>query len=117
MTRRRRNLKDLLTPDPTPDRQLTHPSGWCMTNSHEGCPRQFRHGLCGCSCHSAPKFARKSTKVVADDSQTQKTQEVGPVVSIINTPKKRGRPKKVQDVAPNTDSDYIDPRPWMRKDK
>lgn len=89
---RRRNLKDLLTPEPTPDKQLTHPSGWCMTNEHDGCKYQFNHGKCGCSCHLTPKSVRKSTKAVADDSKTQKTQ----------TPRKAAAPVAV------------DPRPWKR---
>lgn len=38
-------------PDPTPERQLTHGSGWCMTGHHDGCKYQFDHGKCGCSCH------------------------------------------------------------------
>lgn len=38
-------------PDPTPDRQLEHPSGWCMTSDHEGCKYRFDHGKCGCICH------------------------------------------------------------------
>jgi hypothetical protein len=99
---RRRNLKDLTTPDPTPDKQLAHPSGWCMTLSHEFCPYQFAHGKCACECHT----------------KTQKTQRASkPVASIADTPKKRGRPKKVQNIAPtNTDPDYIDPRPWRRKE-
>jgi hypothetical protein len=87
---RRRNLKDLLTPDPTPDKQLAHPSGWCMTLSHEFCPYQFTHGKCGCSCHVAPAPA-----------------------------KKRGRPKKVEGVAPtmiiaDETGKPVDPRPWKR---
>jgi hypothetical protein len=115
---RRRNLKDLTTPDPTPDKQLAHPSGWCMTLSHEFCPHQFSHGKCGCSCHLAPKSGKSARTNVSDDSKTQKTQEEAKsVVSISDTPKKRGRPKKVQNIAStNTDQDYIDPRPWRRKE-
>lgn len=90
MARRRRNIKDLLTPDPTPDRQLTHPSGWCMTLSHEFCPYQFNHGKCGCECH---------TKTA--------------------TAKKRGRPKKVEGLTPtqiivDETEKSVDPRPWKR---
>ena len=91
---RRRNLKDLLTPEPTPDKQLTHPSGWCMTMSHEFCPYQFNHGKCGCSCHTDPKLVKKERTTVSNDNQ----------------PKKRGRPKKEESV----ESDYVDPRPWKR---
>ncbi len=87
---RRRNLKDLLTPDPTPDKQLTHPSGWCMTLTHESCPSQFSHGKCGCACHTKP------------------------------APAKRGRPKsvkeapKVSEVETKQDDLTLDPRPWKR---
>lgn len=66
MAPRRRKLKDLLTPEPTPDKQLEHKSGWCMTGHHDGCKYQFDHGKCGCDCHKEPTPA----------------------------PKKRGRPKK-----------------------
>jgi len=38
-------------PEPTPDRQLVSPSGWCITEHHNNCPYQFRHGRCGCECH------------------------------------------------------------------
>jgi hypothetical protein len=38
-------------PPPTPEKQLTHPSGWCMTEDHNECPYQFKHGRCGCKCH------------------------------------------------------------------
>ena len=60
MTSKRKEEANLF-PD-TPDRQMTQPSGWCMTKDHETCPYQFRHGLCGCTCHTL--------------SQTQKTQIV-----------------------------------------
>lgn len=91
---RRRNLKDLLTPEPTPDRQLTHPSGWCMTNEHAGCKYQFDHGKCGCGCHIAPKSVKIARTKVSDDSKTQKTQK---------------KPKAVAPIA-----DTTDPRPWKR---
>lgn len=92
---RRRALKDLTTPDPTPDKQLQHPSGWCMTLTHEFCPYQFRHGKCGCDCHTKPKSVPKRTRAVADD-KTQKTQ----------SPRKK--------TASIGDKDYVDPRPWKR---
>ena len=38
-------------PIPTPEKQLTQSSGWCMTQNHNGCFYQFRHGKCGCKCH------------------------------------------------------------------
>ena len=47
--------KESYVPDPTPDRQLEHPSGWCMTNHHKGCKYQFDHGKCGCDCHKEKK--------------------------------------------------------------
>lgn len=78
MARRRRVNKDLSgVPDPTPDRQLEHPSGWCMTMTHEFCPYQFAHGKCGCSCHTGKKFVKIEQTEVPNDS----------------APKKRGRPK------------------------
>lgn len=42
-------------PEPTPDRQLTNGSGWCMTDYHKQCPYQFSHGKCGCKCHKEKK--------------------------------------------------------------
>jgi hypothetical protein len=90
---RRRNLKDLLTPEPTPDKQLDHPSGWCMTDSHDDCKYQFNHGKCGCDCHTKPKVVRTKPTTVASDS----------------APKRRGRPPK----APVVMED--DPRPWKKK--
>lgn len=42
-------------PDPTPDRQLKHKSGFCMTGHHKNCPHQFSHGKCGCDCHKKGK--------------------------------------------------------------
>lgn len=102
MTKRQRAIKDLLIPDPTPNKQLIHPSGWCMTNEHSGCKYQFDHGKCGCSCHSAPKSVSKSAKAVADDSKTQKAQKPRKAVANI-------APTKiiVDEIAP-------DPRPWKR---
>lgn len=86
MARRRKNLNDLLTPEPTPDRQLAHPSGWCITGHHTDCRFSFNHGKCGCSCHVAP---------------------------VTN---KRGRPKNTEEISENnTDTtDNVDPRPWKR---
>ena len=105
----------MLTPDPTPDKQMEHGSGWCITGYHDGCRYQFNHGKCGCECHT----------------QTPKTQ-IAPV--------KRGRPKKesIQGMNVNlmiideisdkknlhssvgftqetyTTSVSLDPRPWKR---
>ena len=58
---RRQNKKqeDYLAYPYTPDRQLETPSGWCMTDYHDGCPQQFNHGKCGCDCHSAPAPEKK----------------------------------------------------------
>lgn len=50
MTRLKKKEESYI-PDPTPDRQLSHPSGWCMTGHHDGCRYQFSHGKCGCECH------------------------------------------------------------------
>lgn len=52
---RRRATKDLLTPIPTPERQLEVPSGFCITEHHNNCPYQFNHGKCGCICHKENK--------------------------------------------------------------
>jgi hypothetical protein len=43
-------------PPATPERQLRHPSGWCMDAGgyHQNCPRFFRHGICMCPCHDTP---------------------------------------------------------------
>jgi hypothetical protein len=50
---RPRKPKGELTGSPnTPDRQLTLPSGFCMTGHHDDCPLQFSHGKCGCKCHT-----------------------------------------------------------------
>jgi hypothetical protein len=48
----KRNKKDDVVLYPhTPEKQLTQPSGFCMTGHHETCPYQFSHGKCGCQCH------------------------------------------------------------------
>lgn len=51
----RRKKEESYVPDPTPDRQLEHASGWCMTGYHKQCPYQFSHGKCGCECHKETK--------------------------------------------------------------
>ena len=80
MARRRVN-KDLGgTPAPTPDRQLEHPSGWCMTGYHKECKYQFDHGKCGCSCHVDPKLVKIEQTTESSDNEAP-------------APKKRGRPK------------------------
>ena len=67
MARRRRKAEaDYLSYPYTPEKQLEHPSGWCITNYHKECKYQFDHGKCGCSCR------------------------------VTTTPKKRGRPRKEQ---------------------
>jgi hypothetical protein len=48
----RRKKEESITPDPTPERQLQHPSGWCITGHHSDCRYQFSHGKCGCVCHT-----------------------------------------------------------------
>jgi len=88
---RRRAMKDLLTPEPTPDKQLAHPSGWCMTNDHKGCKYQFDHGKCGCDCHVAPKLEAPKAKAVVNDKP------------------RRGRPPK-----PKAEVMEDDPRPWRK---
>ena len=47
--------KESTFPEPTPDRQLDHPSGWCIDKLHAECPYQFSHGKCGCKCHAKQK--------------------------------------------------------------
>lgn len=51
----RKKKEEVYVPEPTPDRQLEHGSGWCMTNYHDDCPYQFSHGKCGCNCHKETK--------------------------------------------------------------
>lgn len=92
---RRRNLKDLLTPDPTPDKQLAHPSGWCMTGHHDDCRYQFNHGKCGCDCHLDPKLRAVKAEAVADDKPKRRTRVPKPTVE--------------------STIDEDDPRPWKRK--
>lgn len=84
--RRSKKEQDFLTYPYTPDRQLEHPSGWCMTNDHDGCKYQFDHGKCGCKCHT----------------QTQKTQQ--------SPTKKRVVTKEVKTVTDQVN----DPRPWKK---
>jgi len=53
---RPRKPKGELTGSPyTPDRQLTMPSGFCITGHHEDCLVKFNHGICGCKCHTKIK--------------------------------------------------------------
>ena len=79
---------------PTPERQLEHPSGWCMTGHHEGCRYQFDHGKCGCECHTQKtQKPRKESVVIADSKDSE-------------PPKRRGRPRKnpeppVSDIKPS----------------
>lgn len=51
----RKKKEEGYVPDPTPDKQLDHPSGWCMTSDHKNCPHQFMFGKCGCKCHKETK--------------------------------------------------------------
>ena len=64
---RRRNKKqeEYLTYPHTPERQLTTPSGWCMTDYHDTCPHQFNHGKCGCDCHTKTQKTQKPKEKVA----------------------------------------------------
>ena len=43
--------KESHTPDPTPDRQLSYPSGWCIDGYHDNCRHKFSFGICPCTCH------------------------------------------------------------------
>lgn len=59
MAARKRRVKD--DPSrfiPTPDRQLEHPSGFCITGHHNNCKYQFDHGKCGCDCHHKKKLVK-----------------------------------------------------------
>ena len=49
MPRKKKDEKNY--PDPTPDKELTQPSGWCITDHHSNCRYEFDHGKCGCKCH------------------------------------------------------------------
>ena len=62
---RRRIKNDPREYIPTPDRQLEHPSGWCMTNDHDKCKYQFDHGKCGCSCHTKTQKTQKPKEKIA----------------------------------------------------
>jgi hypothetical protein len=42
----------------TPEKQLTHPSGFCITGHHSHCRYQFSFGKCGCDCHTEVKKKR-----------------------------------------------------------
>jgi hypothetical protein len=53
-----RKESDYLSYQHTPNRQLEHPSGWCMTSDHDGCKYQFNHGKCGCTCHTLSKIQK-----------------------------------------------------------
>lgn len=67
----RRKKEDLLSYPYTPEKQLEHPSGWCMTSDHAGCRYQFNHGKCGCNCHTqTPKtqVAREEVVSIADSN-------------------------------------------------
>ena len=88
MAHRRTKKDDPREYIPTPDKQLEHKSGWCMTGHHSGCKYQFDHGKCGCECHKTPSPA-----------------------------KKRGRPKKIEEISQESivvDEANPDPRPWKR---
>ena len=65
---RRRATKDLLTPIPTPERQLEGPSGFCITEHHDNCPYQFNHGKCGCTCHTLSKLQKTQITKEKNDS-------------------------------------------------
>lgn len=67
MAKRRRNLKDLLTPDPTPDKINTYKSGWCMTEHHDGCRKQFTFGICPCDCHSQTQRTQRAREKNANN--------------------------------------------------
>jgi len=87
--RKSRKESDYLAYPHTPEKQLEHPSGWCMTEHHEGCKHQFNHGKCGCICHSKP------------------------------IPAKRGRPKKIAENEIDIEikgevAEPADPRPWRK---
>lgn len=114
MATRRSKKTDMITPIPTPEKQLDHPSGWCITELHEGCKFQFNHGKCGCWCHTGKP---KPVKVVDEDAPKPKRTTRVPKPTVENTaapevtPKRRGRPPKIK-----TETIMInDPRPWKRQ--
>lgn len=61
-------------PDPTPDRQLESPSGWCITGDHDQCKHQFDFGKCGCSCghNQTQKTTQAFNKLEGNDPRPWK---------------------------------------------
>jgi hypothetical protein len=55
---RAKKMAEYLSYPSTPEKQLEHSSGWCMTNYHDGCKYQFNHGKCGCECHKTKSDPR-----------------------------------------------------------
>jgi hypothetical protein len=65
----RRKKEDLHSFPYTPERQLEHPSGWCMTSDHTGCRYQFNHGKCGCICHTQKtQIVKEEVASIADSN-------------------------------------------------
>jgi hypothetical protein len=74
----RRKKEDLFSYPYTPEKQLEHPSGWCMTSDHAGCKYQFNHGKCGCTCHTQKAQPVKEEIVSianSDDPRPWRTNE------------------------------------------
>lgn len=69
---RLKQKKDLATSPYTPERQLEQPSGWCMTQDHNGCRYQFDHGKCGCKCHTEIKTEKIFNKLEGNDPRPWK---------------------------------------------
>jgi hypothetical protein len=68
---RAKKIEEYLSYPYTPEIQLEHPSGWCMSNYHDGCKYQFNHGKCGCKCHTqTPKtqVVREEVAFIADSN-------------------------------------------------
>lgn len=74
------------------------PSGWCITDYHNGCPVNFDHGRCSCSCHRGvtPKLSKESKPFESFDTSKlpDYTEVVKPSRTTVkdSTPKRRGRP-------------------------
>ena len=68
------------------------PSGWCMTDYHSGCPVNFDHGKCVCSCHSGvtPKVEKFDKTFVPAKPLVAKSATTDSDVATV--PKRRGRP-------------------------
>ena len=66
---RAKKIAEYLSYPYTPEKQLEHSSGWCMTSDHNGCKYQFNHGKCGCTCHTQKtQIIEEEVAFVADSN-------------------------------------------------